>query len=461
LQVYWLLSSYRQQRNRFAADTENALVATLVRIQLADGIDLPGMLVSGDSMLQQQLASLSGRGGNGNSQVSSTMTIISRTDRGTVRQTSSERHIINVLNGRQLPAGAVNADPMATEEARRIYLEHFRKDLREELNSRDIQLPYELALVNEYGGIVTATCDTTAFAHIPVQSAGTHTGLGNGILLRAAFPNANIWLLRRMMWLLVVTVVLLLLVAVSFAYLVWHFFRQKRMSDIRNDFMNNMTHELKTPISSVSVAIELLRDQRYPLTEPAREEYLDIAQRELKRLNLLVEKVLKMAAFERSEIRVVPEHFDAAAWLADVTGSFRPMTDAAQAKVSVAVTPPGLQLFADKVHLTNVLQNLLENALKYNDKEQPEIHIAVQGLADKMQLMVTDNGQGIPAAYIDKVFDKFFRVPAGDRHDQKGYGLGLSYVQAVVQLHQGTVRVQSKTGTGSTFIVELPLNPVA
>jgi signal transduction histidine kinase len=236
------------------------------------------------------------------------------------------------------------------------------------------------------------------------------------------------------------------------------FFKQKRMADIRNDFLNNMTHELKTPISSVAIALEMIQDERHKLSDEKKRDYARIAQGELKRLTLLVEKVLKMAAFDKGEIQIKREHFQASSWLQDILASMRPVFETAGAQVNISVDPEALQLYADKTHITNILTNLVENALKYNDKPEPVINIAIGEEGNDTVLSVTDNGRGIPAAYVSKVLDKFFRVPAGDQHDIKGYGLGLSYVKAAVELHGGTIAVKSALGQGSTFTIHLPKN---
>jgi len=461
LQVYWLITSYRQQRSRFTADIENAVVASMVKMQLESEMFSPQAGIMEDSLMGQ-LSRLTGQPVNRKTHIARSTTIISLNDSG-MMETSRSSGVFNLVAGQAIPSGSVTVldDSLLRETGRQHYLARCYKTMEQQMADRDIHMHFELALLDRKDHVITATCAPAAFEKMPLLSSSMQIGLMSGYRLQAAFPNANLLLLRRMLWLLVLSILLIALVIISFSYLVLHFFRHKKISDIRNDFMNNMTHELKTPISSVSVAIELMRDKRFPLTEVAREEYLDIAQGELKRLHMLVEKVLKMAAFERSEIRISPESFGAKDWIDDVINSFRPMTDAAGAEVTVTVQPLQLRLFADRVHLTNVLQNLLENALKYNDKSQPRIKISVQELIGKIQIEVTDNGKGIPAAYLDKVFDKFFRVPTGDRHDQAGYGLGLSYVQAVILLHKGTIQVQSKPGAGSTFIIQLPLKPIA
>ncbi len=259
-----------------------------------------------------------------------------------------------------------------------------------------------------------------------------------------------------MAWILSLSGVAIILGSLSFAYLLKLFFRQKRESEIRADFLNNMTHELKTPISSVAVALELIQDKRYPLSEAAKAGYFSVAESELQRLTLLVDKVLKIAAFERSEIALTFQNFEAAPWLAGILTGIKPLLEEAGAMVETTSFSPSLQLYADSTHLANVVQNLLENALKYNDKTMPQIQISVFEEGAFSVVTVTDNGSGIPAAYRTKIFDKFFRIPTGNRHDTKGYGLGLSYVKAIATLHGGSVQVASIPGRQTRFEVRIP-----
>ncbi len=472
LQAYWLWTSYTDQRNRFNADVENAMVATMVKQSFT------GPLMGGASDkfsiifnegLGDVLATIS-------SKLPRDMKKLSNLHIN-IGDTTGLGHLTDSVGAALSPASN-NADSAFAAFAKNLaenmkkapkpsmlqMLAGARKRLTMELNRRGIYTPFEIALLDSNNHFVTATTDTARFAGIPVKSALSSYDINDamaGYQFQSAFPDANLHLLRRMGWTLSVTALLILLCAVSFTLLLRLFFRQKRLSDIRSDFLNNMTHELKTPIASVSVALELMQDTRRSVPEAARQEYLSIAQGELKRLTMLVEKVLKMAAFEKSEIRIAPESFLATSWLADVVASLRPVLEAADAQLTTRVQPELLLLWADRTHLTNVLQNLLENALKYTDKPVPQVEVRIYQENGMATLEVSDNGKGIPAAYVDRVFDKFFRVPTGDRHDTKGYGLGLSYVKAVAELHGGTVRVVSTPGAGSAFFVRLPVKPGA
>jgi two-component system phosphate regulon sensor histidine kinase PhoR len=240
----------------------------------------------------------------------------------------------------------------------------------------------------------------------------------------------------------------------SFVLLYRNMMQQKRLADLKNEFISNITHELKTPIATVGVAIEALKSFN-AIDDPRRtKEYLDISQNELQRLNLLVDKVLKLSMFEKKEIELKYEVLNLADVVDEVVASMRLQTEKYRATVTVN-TEGDCTLQADRLHLLSVVFNLLDNALKYG-KENPAVQISLEEKENSIELKVADNGIGIPAEYKDKVFDKFFRIPHGDTHDAKGYGLGLSYVAHVVKKHKGTITVESGTGSGATFIINLP-----
>jgi two-component system phosphate regulon sensor histidine kinase PhoR len=192
------------------------------------------------------------------------------------------------------------------------------------------------------------------------------------------------------------------------------------------------------------------------LQNPERtQEYLGIASNELQRLGLLVDKVLKLSMFEKHEVELTRQTFDIKQLVNEVMNSMRLQFEKHHAVVELHTTGEDFNLTADRMHITSVVYNLLDNALKYSSAD-PRVEIDINATGKHIILKVTDNGVGIPAAYKDKVFEKFFRVPHGDKHNAKGYGLGLSYVSHIITQHQGTIEVQSEEHKGTTFIIQLP-----
>lgn len=230
--------------------------------------------------------------------------------------------------------------------------------------------------------------------------------------------------------------------------------RQQRLADIKNEFISNITHELKTPIATVSVAIEALRSFNASMDAQRSKEYLDISANELQRLSLLVDKVLKLSMFEKKEMDLKYETLNMQNLVQEVASSMRIQFEKKNAAVSI--TAEGDTNFeGDRLHLVSVIFNLLDNALKYT-YDNPRIKILTTGTANKLTLVVMDDGIGIPDEYKHKVFEKFFRVPTGNLHNAKGYGLGLSYVAHVVEKHKGSIKVEPGEGGGSKFVIVLP-----
>jgi len=241
---------------------------------------------------------------------------------------------------------------------------------------------------------------------------------------------------------------------VSFLLLYRNLLRQRKLTAIKNEFISNITHELKTPIATVGVAIEALRNFN-AINDPQRtKEYLDISQNELQRLSLLVDKVLKLSMFEKKEIELKYELLDMKGVVDEVVSSMRLQIEKHHAVVSTSVEGD-THLQGDRLHLLSVVFNLLDNALKYGNGNIA-IKFELKEKENDVELSVADNGIGISPEYKDRIFEKFFRVPLGNTHNTKGYGLGLSYVAHVIQRHKGKISVESQPGLGSKFIITLP-----
>jgi two-component system phosphate regulon sensor histidine kinase PhoR len=281
-------------------------------------------------------------------------------------------------------------------------------------------------------------------------------GLSNAYAYQASFDNPFGYLVGRIKLPLVIALLLLIFTTVAFVFMYRNLLQQQRLAAIKNEFISNMTHELKTPIATVNVAVEALRHFD-ALDNPVRtREYLDISAIELRRLSMLVDKVLKLSMFENREITLNTGPVDMYELSASVIDAMRLHLDKAGAAISLHRTGTDFTVQADRMHMSSVLSNLLDNALKYS-REHPVIAVDLSEEDGFVIIAVSDNGMGIPAAYRDKVFEKFFRVPTGDHHNIKGYGLGLSYVHHIVMRHNGSIRLDSKEGVGSSFIIKLPV----
>lgn len=279
-------------------------------------------------------------------------------------------------------------------------------------------------------------------------------GFAKPITYRLSLGNTFPYLLKQLSQPILFSILLLGITILSFVLLYRNILRQRRLAELKNEFISNITHELKTPIATVGVAIEALKNFN-AMQDPQRtKEYLDISSNELQRLGLLVDKVLKLSMFEKKEIDLKIETVNLKNVVDEVVASLRLQLEKYHARVTVT-TDGDSHLQADMLHLQSVVFNLLDNALKYGKKE-PAIDILIKEESEKVVLSITDNGIGIAPEYKDKVFDKFFRVPHGDTHNAKGYGLGLSYVAQVIQKHNGSIVVESQPDIGTKFIISLP-----
>jgi two-component system, OmpR family, phosphate regulon sensor histidine kinase PhoR len=330
--------------------------------------------------------------------------------------------------------------------------------ISEKLKERNLLIqPHYIALFKD-NSPVKANVPLNDFYSTDFRSDKVQIGMSwqSKMQLQLAFPEAKRYFLTRMWLLLTVSIVLLLITFSAFLYMLQTIINQKRISEIKNDFMNNMTHELKTPIATVSVVIEALQHFDVLQNKARTTEYLEISANELKRLSMMVEKVLKMSAFERSEIMLNLEKMDINELIFNVLKGMKLQFERFNAKVEVDIDAREILIEADHIHITNVIYNLLDNALKYSH-ENPEIKISSYVENGFAFISVKDNGIGISDNHKSQIFEKFYRIPTGNVHNVKGFGLGLSYVHSIIKKHSGEIFVKSELNVGSEFIVKLPV----
>ncbi|MEL6864101.1 MAG: HAMP domain-containing sensor histidine kinase, partial [Bacteroidota bacterium] len=270
----------------------------------------------------------------------------------------------------------------------------------------------------------------------------------------AVFSNYRGYLLNRIKNQLIFAFLLFAAIGSSFYLIYKNWRKQKELIDLKNDFISNVTHELKTPISTVSVALEALSNFDVLKNKAMTKEYLEISRKELNRLKILVDKVLKMSIFEKGASKLQIEKLRMDTLLEEVLASMKIQFEKEKAAVQKEIVGQDFSVQADKIHLTNVLYNLLDNAIKYC-REHPIISIRLEEAEDAIHLYIKDNGIGIDKEDQGKVFKRFFRVPSGDTHDVKGHGLGLSYVASVIDKHKGNIHLTSRLNQGSTFHIRL------
>ncbi len=329
--------------------------------------------------------------------------------------------------------------------------------IKESLRSEGIEAPFEYLVTTQFGNAITAS---NKFQTAMIPAAHKVVLFPNDLFsehnyLLVQFPSKQKYIMKSLGVMSLSSIGLLLAVSLGFAYTIFVIFRQKKLSDMKTDFVNNMTHELKTPISTISLASEMLRDNKMN-SDPARiQKYAGVIHDENKRLGSHVEKVLQMAVLDRGEHKIKSA-------LLNVHNLIQKAIE----KMSLQLEERGGNLksdfgahypeaYVDETHFTNIITNLLDNAIKYST-EKPDITITTCDQDGGVTIIVSDKGIGMSKEAQKRVFEKFYRVPTGNVHNVKGFGLGLSYVKAMVEAHGGSIRLKSEPQKGTTFEIFIP-----
>ena len=306
-----------------------------------------------------------------------------------------------------------------------------------------------LHLANEEGGageLLSSVHRTRLFRADP---------LGVPHWLVATVPGQGSHILRSMAWQLALGALLVLIIAGMFVFTLVTIVRQRRMSEIKNDLVNNLTHELKTPIATIALACEALTDPSLPKSEERTKTFTNMIRDENKRLGVLVESVLQSAVLDSGRMRLRPVDLDLHHMITEVARNTNILAERRNGRIGTDLKAELAHVKGDRIHLANVLYNLVDNAVKYCEKE-PRITISTASNDSGITISVQDNGIGMAKSELKRIFDRLYRVPTGNLHNVKGFGLGLSYVKNVVEGHGGTITVESEPGLGSTFRINLP-----
>ena len=336
--------------------------------------------------------------------------------------------------------------------------EILKSQLKEQFKRHDIRLDYEYAIFDPgkrkmvYGEYICASgdsCEHTPQLNFPLSSKYTYYF---GVNFPKPLPYLNY---RIQGWYLLSG--LLFVILIFFGYSLWVIIRQRQLSETQKVFINNLTHELKTPISSIGLSAQVISDEKI-IENPARLfEYVRIINEQSNRLARNVEKVLNLTTLEKNRLQLVREHFNLKDFTEKAIVRFQQSELGSNAAVTFREPEGNLLVWADKFHLGNVIQNILENAVKYCRKS-PEIKVTMISKKKKIHLMFKDNGIGIPREDRKKIFRKFNRVPTGNVHDVKGFGLGLDYVKTIVKAHRWRIRVDANEEGGSVFTLIIPFD---
>ena len=332
--------------------------------------------------------------------------------------------------------------------------------LRSELEFNGLELPFEFAIVNRTSGVVYKTN-----GYSPMSQQDVYTQLlfpndpkSKQNTLNVTFPNKSDYIFSSVKFLVPSLAFTFLLLGV-FLYTISVAFKQKKLSEIKNDFINNMTHEFKTPISSISIAAQMLNDDSVRKSPEMLKHVSTVINDETKRLRFQVEKVLQLSLFDRKNATMRLEEEDANANIYSVINTFKLKVEKYGGHITANLDAEDPIINVDRMHFTNVIFNLLDNAVKYRREDvPPELEVTtVNPDEDHIQITVADNGIGMKREDLKKIFEKFYRVSTGNLHDVKGFGLGLAYVHKMIDLFGGSIRAESEVNQGSKFIITLPL----
>ncbi|WP_346861549.1 HAMP domain-containing sensor histidine kinase [uncultured Draconibacterium sp.] len=277
----------------------------------------------------------------------------------------------------------------------------------------------------------------------------------NGYELVVKFPGRTKFFLEKTGLMFLASLLLIFLLILALVYLLRLYKQELRIAEHTKELLNNVSHEFKTPLSSIALASNMIRKKRYN-TEDKLVNYAELISKENKKLQHLVESMLHLAAIERDEFDYSKETLDVHAVVEDSISTFEMILQDMNGKISTLLNATETMVFADKLHLTNALVNLISNSIKYS-KDAPEILVETRSNNETIWVMVSDKGIGIASKYQKYIFDKYYRVPTGDVHNVKGFGIGLAYVKKVIEAHNGEITVESTENTGTTFTIKLPI----
>ena len=331
--------------------------------------------------------------------------------------------------------------------------------LSNELQNQGIKTPYDFGVYNPVKHSLV-TEKTGKHSQELLQSQYAYHLFPNDLFINPDylllhFPQQETYILSQMHAMLGTSIVLLIIIISSFAFTIFTIFRQKRLSVMKNDFINNMTHELKTPISTISLACQALSDQDVQKSETLYQSYINVINEENERLGLLTERVLQTALIEKARIRLNLTGLDVHDLVEDAVQKINLQVESKHGTITKRFEATSSFIKGDKVHLTNVISNLLDNANKYSP-HKPTITVITENTSKGILIHVEDKGVGISRANQKKIFDNLYRVSTGNVHDVKGFGLGLSYVKAIAEKHGGSITLESEPMKGSRFTLFIP-----
>jgi len=340
----------------------------------------------------------------------------------------------------------------------RINFKLLDQDLKAEMMNNGINIPYHFSVYTQDGREVYRCPDyindgesnsysQVLFRNDPPNRMG---------VVKVHFPDMNSYIFSSVRF-MIPSIIFTMVLLITFIFTIVIIFRQKKYSEIKNDFINNMTHELKTPIASISLAAQMMNDKGLVKSPKMIEHLGGVITDETKRLRFLVEKVLQMSMYDSKKAVLKKKYVDLNEMVETIAHSFTLRVEHTGGRVYTEIDAIDSKMYVDEMHFQNIIFNLLDNAVKYAKVDQPlNVYLKTWNTNNHLYLTIRDTGQGIKKENLKKIFEKFYRVHTGNLHDVKGFGLGLAYVKRMIDLHEGEIKVDSEYGKGTTFTIKLP-----
>lgn len=346
---------------------------------------------------------------------------------------------------------------MTLVEHDRMPVSEIAQVVRRELLDKDIPIDFDLA-VSEQDTLreLSANADSLALLHTPyVVRLFPRSIIDRDSELHLYFPQQGPFIYKSVTWLLLASLLFSLIILLTFSLSIWFMLRQKKISEMKTDFINNMTHEFKTPIATISVAADSILNEKVIRQADRVQYYVEMIKKENVRMNRQVEDILTIARLDKKEFEFHWQAVDLHLLIEDVSESIRLQVNKRGGGLKLKLEAINPIVTSDPVHCSNLIYNLLDNANKYSP-DHPEIEISTKNTANGVLVSVSDKGIGMTKAVQAKIFERFYRQSSGNIHNVKGFGLGLSYARAVAEANKGSIQVHSEPGKGSRFELLLP-----
>jgi len=334
--------------------------------------------------------------------------------------------------------------------------------LATEFGNNGIDIPFEVALVNRDN---VPVFKTSGYSPSPDMSGSIfvrplfpNDSPDKAYFLKVYFPRKSDYI-HKSLGFIVPVLAMTIILLIIFIYIIVVAFRQKRLTEMKNDFINNMTHEFKTPISTISLAAQMLNDDSVRKSPSMLQHAASIISDETKRLRFQVEKVLQMSMFDKKKATVRLQEIDANSVIFNIINTFKLKVERYGGSIEADLDATDAIVMVDEMHFTNVIFNLLDNAVKYRREDVSlKLKVSTRNIdSERLEITVSDNGIGIKREDLKKIFEKFYRVHTGNLHDVKGFGLGLAYVKKMIEVLGGEIKAESEFNAGTKFIIILPL----